>query len=336
MKPSERTLRIFGASSIAILSIGTAYVLSGPTPFDGLIGRVEAQSTEEILAAYAAKDTDRDGLPDWQEALYGTDPAKTDTDGDGISDAVAVAQGLVQPNALASQLPDDPSVDGGVDVDEIPGVDPAPGSITERFSRVFMERYAAASRGAPMDEAAQQALVQQLLQEFSRDASAALVSRYALVSIRTSSAVSLTDYAGQVEQIMRDNDIAGPDGDPLPLMQALVVNEDASARRKLAAVGSAYRSMADQLLAVSVPPILADEHLTLVRSLDELAKSTSIVVAYEEDPLGTLGAIGAFQNASAALAGSISAVATEIVRTGEPDSGMPGELLVGIARQQTQ
>lgn len=31
-------------------------------------------------------DTDRDGLPDSEEALYGTDPNKVDTDGDGLTD----------------------------------------------------------------------------------------------------------------------------------------------------------------------------------------------------------------------------------------------------------
>jgi hypothetical protein len=31
-------------------------------------------------------DTDGDGLPDWEESIWGTNPKKTDTDDDGISD----------------------------------------------------------------------------------------------------------------------------------------------------------------------------------------------------------------------------------------------------------
>jgi hypothetical protein len=38
-------------------------------------------------------DTDGDGLPDWQEKLWGTDPNNPDTDGDGTSDGDEVAQG---------------------------------------------------------------------------------------------------------------------------------------------------------------------------------------------------------------------------------------------------
>jgi hypothetical protein len=34
------------------------------------------------------RDTDGDGVPDWQEQLFGLDPQKRDTDGDGVPDAL--------------------------------------------------------------------------------------------------------------------------------------------------------------------------------------------------------------------------------------------------------
>jgi hypothetical protein len=39
------------------------------------------------------KDTDGDGIPDWQENLFGFDPTKKDTNGDGIPDALPTANG---------------------------------------------------------------------------------------------------------------------------------------------------------------------------------------------------------------------------------------------------
>ena len=39
------------------------------------------------------KDTDGDGIPDWQENLFGFDPTKKDTDGDGIPDTLPTADG---------------------------------------------------------------------------------------------------------------------------------------------------------------------------------------------------------------------------------------------------
>ena len=38
------------------------------------------------------KDSDGDGLKDWEEALWGTDPNNPDTDGDGILDGAEIQQ----------------------------------------------------------------------------------------------------------------------------------------------------------------------------------------------------------------------------------------------------
>ena len=46
-------------------------------------------STSELLSENF-KDSDNDGLPDWQEELYRTDPFNPDTDGDGYSDSQEV------------------------------------------------------------------------------------------------------------------------------------------------------------------------------------------------------------------------------------------------------
>ena len=66
------------------------------------------------------RDTDRDGLTDWQEYERQTDPENPDTDGDGRSDGDELAQGFdptspTPPNAT----PDDQDGDGISDLDEI-------------------------------------------------------------------------------------------------------------------------------------------------------------------------------------------------------------------------
>ena len=51
-----------------------------------------ARAPRQALAAVSPssaqlqKDSDGDGLPDWEEALFGTNPHNPDTDGDGTSD----------------------------------------------------------------------------------------------------------------------------------------------------------------------------------------------------------------------------------------------------------
>src|SRR3990167_5251431 len=80
----------------AVLIVG-AFVLAR-----GIESPSSAQASEEtaLLHAIATKDSDSDGLPDWEEALYGTDPHNQDSFHLGMSDGEAVAKGLIVPKAI--------------------------------------------------------------------------------------------------------------------------------------------------------------------------------------------------------------------------------------------
>lgn len=332
MKLSERTLRISGASLIALLMIGGAYFLSGPSFLSSRIAG--AESTEALLAAYATKDTDADGLPDWQETLYGTDPSQQDTDKDGVSDGEAVRQGLVKPNALAAQLPQDP--EGEEVAEQLPGIDPAPGSITERFARSFFEQFAAASNGLPMDDATRQQLISNLLTDITGTVSHELESKYSTVSVRTSSSVSVLEYAGAVEAVILANDVPEGANDPLVLMQQLIEDGDESARTKLEALAGSYRSIAIGLSEVRVPPSLAEDHALLVRSFDSLFRATRMVASFDKDPLGTLGALALYQPSADGMVQAFRSMSVVILRQGEPTEGAPGAIIVNVVRSAEQ
>ncbi len=335
MRISPRTTRIIAASGLALSFIGVSYVISGPSIFSKT-NSANAESTQALLAAYATKDTDGDGLPDWQEALYGTDPNKAISNSYGIPDGEAAQKGLLTPTALKDQLPTDQATTT-LTAEDLPGPSAAPGSITDEFSKEFLQEYFQESNGQPMTADAQQTLMQNLLQNFSAKAAKSLVSSYTLVSVHTSTSVTTSSYAGQVESILMAHDVPAADSHPLPLMETLIEQNDESARPKLVAISSAYRSIATDLLGLSVPPALAAQHLALIQSFDSLAKSTSLVTKYEKDPLGTLGALSSFQDSSKSLADAINVLAMVILQGGEPAPGQPGSLLIAIARSaQTQ
>ncbi len=334
MKISERTLRISASSLLALLMVSASYLLSGPSFLTRSIAN--AGSTEELLKEYAEKDTDTDGLPDWQEALYNTDPNNPDSDGDGLTDGEAAKAGKLTPQTSASQLP---TGDNGVALTpeqilaEIPGVDPAPGSITEQFGEEFLQKYMDASNGQPMDEATQDALTQRLLAEFSAKAAKQLGSTYALVSVRTNNAITTESYSASLENILTSNDV--PDLQPLDLMAARIVGNDSSAQQKLITVSNAYKDIAAQLRAMQVPARLAGNHVELVRSFDSLAKSTGIAADYEKDPLATMGALSIYTSSAATLSNSLTVLATTLLANGEPGEGQPGFIIVSLARLST-
>lgn len=332
MKIPERTLRIGASFLLALLFIGVAYVLSGPSFLTRKTAN--AGSTEELLKAYAAKDTDGDLLPDWQEALYGTDPKKADSDGDGMSDEEAARQGKLTPNALASQLPSEQDTTSqpltDADFGGVPA--PAPGSITEQFSHEFFQEYMETSGGRPMSAEEQQALVSELLSRFTDQARELFASSYTAVSIHTDASISVTQYAGAIEGILYTNDVPEGENEPFLLMEALIQNDDESARSKLEILADSYESITEDLLAVRVPPQFTSQHLALVRSFDELHKATRSVTSYEDDPLGVMGALSIYQPASDQIVTTLKDIAKVILGDGEPDAGTPGAVIVNFAR----
>lgn len=325
MAISARKLRIGGATAAAALLVAGGYVLPGLSM--PKTQAVNAELTDELLATYVAKDADQDGLPDWQESLYGTDPNVADTDRDGIADGEAVRRGLLTPTALASQLPDEPAGE-----EDIPGEAPASGSFTDQFARAFFEAYLETSNGQPLTEEAQRELVERLITDFKAKSTQSLFSSYTRVSIRTSTAVSNDAYAASVERVLKSNEVREGEGDPLALMQAFVEKDDASAREKLLVLGNAYKAISQELLAISVPPVFADEHLALVRSFDSLGRATLIVTDYKTDPLGTLGALAIYQPSFAGITDALSGIATELLTAGEPAHGAPGSYIIGAVR----
>ncbi len=332
MKVSERTLRISAASFLALLFVGAAYFLSGPTFLDR--NTANAESTEELLKAYSTKDTDGDGLPDWQEALYGTDPSKADTDGDGISDGAAAQKGLLTPNALSSQLPsgDQGTTTAPLTDDDFGGVPaPAPGSITEQFAHQFFQQYMETSGGQPLSEDDQQTLINSLLATYSQQVGELITSKYTEVSVHTDPSLNVQAYAASIENTFSAN-IPTEDNDILVLSQELIQNDDASALAKLQKLQDAYRQLTLDLLALQVPPQLVGSHLALLRATDSVSKTVALIQGYKKDPVATLGAIPTLNASRNSIIDAIKAIATAVLAQGEPTPGTPEADLVQLAR----
>ena len=104
--PSKKfTNALLIAIGLILLTILLNYLRSGKTNYDNnnLAVSNSTSSASEI-------DSDHDGLPDWEEALYGTDPHNPDTDGDGTPDGEEIKEGrdpLKANTAPKGQRPND-------------------------------------------------------------------------------------------------------------------------------------------------------------------------------------------------------------------------------------
>lgn len=87
--PSRKFL--VGLGIIAVLTlIAVIFSFFGNRPYQSEDNNNLVAATSSSFEAFKLVDTDKDSLPDWQEALYGTDPKKADTDGDGTPDGAEI------------------------------------------------------------------------------------------------------------------------------------------------------------------------------------------------------------------------------------------------------
>jgi hypothetical protein len=280
------SLSIIVASVLAILLIAGAYVLSsgqGPQA-------VNAASTDELLKQYAAKDSDNDGLLDWEEALYGTNPqdahsvSKTKTDGD------AVAQGLVKPkfeSAAASTTPT-------IDTSTLPGITPGENTLTTEFARTLFTQYLE-NRGPTQptpDEIS--TFVQNQVSKFIATHHAPDVFAAKQVTVSGTGPSAMRTYASAVERAFAAHTIATSKSE-LDYFTEAENKNDLASLKKVKDIGVAYTAIANAYIKIPVPQEAAAAHLHVANALAHLGITISNMGALDTDPLRAMLGLGGYQ-----------------------------------------
>lgn len=313
---SARAVRIFIAVLIAAGFIGTAFYLSGS---QSLFSSVTAQSTEELLQEYAALDTDADGLPDWQESLYGTDPNNPESVESGVLDADAVAQGLVAPRFLSEA-----AVEAETEDSQIPGAKADPNSLTARFARQFFSNYVTTRGEVPptSDE----------IQRFVEEATADLFANDpAFITVRDvkQGTIGVSTYITSLDSALISANAAGQESE-LGYFDALVKG-DTSKKADLMRISGAYGRAAEAFKNVTAPAGLAAAHSELINASHGLSVATESMAAYENDPLRGFVGMSGYNIHSEKLLAALKLVRQEAVRQGVALEGsFFGSLLIGI------
>ena len=288
---STRTMFIGGSSLLSLMLIGTVYALSGPLPFN--ISRAGAESTHDLLVAYASKDNDSDGLPDWQEALYGTDPNNARSVNPSLSDADAVAQGLVQPKFATATTT-------AIDGNSIPGIDAGPTTLTDQFSRQLFGQYLK-NRGATQPTPAEIAtFVQQGAAQLKKSQVRQVAFNQGQVRVSGTGPDALLVYAADGEKVLSATKIdVSKTG--LEFFSDVVNKNDVSALKKLRGYGTGYAEIARSLMKITVPKERAASHLALANSLMHMSSSVLDWAEINNDPLRAMLGLAQYQDDSVVL-----------------------------------
>lgn len=270
----------------------------------------EAVSSEEALRAFATKDTDLDGLPDWQESLYGTDPSNAHSADATLTDSQMVAAGNIEPKFTTDT--------SSLKEPYIPGEPTKGNSLTDRFSRTFFEQLVSQTKGEPLTDSLRENLLNSLLVDFTTEASKELTSKLSLKDISTSRNADFSEYIEEVENIINTDELSKEDADPLTHADNLINKGDDSAKEKLLTLAKLYTKTTQKLLQVTVPEEVKGLHLSLTQAFDTLSRITTATAHYGEDPLATLGSFMLFTT-------SVHQVSQYIVKSSDLFTQAPSE-----------
>lgn len=296
--------RIPAATILSLALIGGTYALVKDARAPA---RVAASPESALLQAIASKDSDADGLADWEEVLYGTDPKVVDTRNLGMSDGEAVSRGLIVPKAVA-EVPTVPSSPPGQNQtdDSLPPAS-APDTITAEFSKQFFALYLNIKQqknGENLSEEEMQMIATKALEGIAEALGSARDFKAEKdLKVGNRGAEAMKRFAAEAEAVLRANGSAEDKSELLYLKDA-IERGDTAALASIARIAKAYRTTAVGIAALEVPPELIAADLALINAMVQISRISEDFMRVNTDPLVTMLALQQYPKAVLALGNS--------------------------------
>ncbi|MDD5720940.1 MAG: hypothetical protein PHT16_00625 [Candidatus Pacebacteria bacterium] len=236
------------------------------------------------------KDTDGDGIPDWQEGLYGLDPTKKETT-PGIPDSSAIE------NLRAAQ---------GINTETINGGSSSTGTEnltqTEKFSRELFATVAALNQNGQVDQATIDALSNSLAEkvENSTQRKVYTISDIKIINIDTKQAIQ--KYSDALNAIYLKQHIKK--SVPMVLQEFIADETNLDKLLELDPIISQANQTINESLKIQVPQSLSALHLDLINNFQRIEENVSDIKLFDSDPIVAIGAITQYGNNAIALAKS--------------------------------
>jgi hypothetical protein len=295
--------RVPAAGVFAVVLIVGAYILARGIQSPSA---AEASTETALLKAIASKDSDNDGLPDWEESLYGTDPHNPDSNNLGMTDGEAVAKGLIVPKAITNMSigTSTPNAISGVDYATGGLTPPTEGTLTDAFAKSFFTLYVAAKEqngGNDLTSDQVSTLAEQTMTQFMQNVAPSSDFKSAAdIKVSGTGPDALRAFAVAADAVSQKNTSDATKNEILYL-QDVVENNDTTAVAHLTAIAKVYRGSAAGLAALSVPQELATEMLALTNAMMRVSGVIDDFSRVNTDPLTAMLALQQYLQASQAL-----------------------------------
>lgn len=286
--------------------IGAFFVLlflaAGFLFVDGFSGKESVLSGDDSsnpdalsFATEAEKDSDNDGLKDWEEGLWKTDITIPDTDGDGAPDGEEVRN---KRNPLKAG-PDDEYKN----IEESPLGTVVKESEAERnltltdiFARDFLAGYFTLKNAGQYNEATRDKFIKTLFAGIDT----ASPKEYTLKDLTTtqkSDAETLRRYGNALGEVaFKYRHLS--EGKELFIVDSAVKKEDREKLAELAPIIADYDAFVEEYRAVTVPLAAYEVHLALLNLNAEVRDSLVRMSRLFDDPMEGTAGLSAYRNAA--------------------------------------
>ncbi len=287
--PTSRKARFFLVALIVVAAVIIGFwALRAkkpmPSPDAGNIALKLRQDQIEKLN----QDSDGDGLKDWEELLYHTDPRNPDTDGDGTLDGEEVRLGRDPTKPNTSKDPKKPS-------DYFATAEPltdaknrslAPDkNLTADFTRTFL-RGPLAQILAGTEPQIDTKGVDRYADQLTKQSVLADAPRFTQKDILIGPGddkQAIQQYFTAFQKIF--NALRAQGKNELDIIAEVFQNQDYGALTDLATYPDAYQKAITDLRNIAVPNDLIKFHLTVLNDLTKFKRSVEILQRAETDPI---------------------------------------------------
>jgi len=277
MRQNRKKFLIFAVFLFLALFTGLLVVIGKPSN-DTLL--LSAAPTEEEAYTETLKDTDNDGLKDWEETLRKTNPNDPDSDDDGIPDGD-------ETYSYSSARKEVEEVMDNIAAEDL--------TATEKFGREFLVRYLERKKqGLTIDEYATEGMANELIADIAQKTNFVLYTSANIQPIPRNTEDILREYGNRMGRIITRN---SPEKtvSPVALTAEALENKNPEELAQLKPLLEGFENSVAEALLVPVPSDLLELHVDFINALSITETALLGLQNVFEDPLTALVRMGQYQ-----------------------------------------
>jgi hypothetical protein len=241
------------------------------------------------------KDSDNDGLKDWEEVLWKTDPQNSDTDGDGTPDGAEVLAGRDPLKKGPSDMLNSAPKVAVSDSTANPASVAESQNMTDNLAHDIAVNLGSAEQAGNLQDVAKNKIIPSLTATDS-----GVSQKYTPSDIHVATDDTLTTirrYGNELGSIMQSFANLSS-GEELTIVKEALAEQNEGKLADLAAIIGSYDALIKKYLALQVPASAVSLHTEILNLNDTVRQAIDGMSKVFEDPLFGIASVKAYRDTS--------------------------------------